>query len=242
MSWTKFVVLTVVQYLAGIAAAGLISGLYPNIVNSRSTLAGDVSEVRGFWIEFFMAVLLIFTVLMLAVEKHNATFLAPIGIGLALFVTQLFGQPYTGAGVNPARTLGPDAVEHSFDRSCWIYYLAPYSAAVATSLCYLALKHVQFETATPGQDADDCRAGYIRQVLCDVQGNVLGTVEFLKEDELAAKAAKSKKERLAAPRTDVTKAHGEGVDLIIDPDQTFASPCVSDSSGKSIPVNCKSSQ
>jgi aquaporin related protein len=34
---------------------------------------------------------LIFTIFMLAAEKHRATFLAPIGIGLALFIAELAG-------------------------------------------------------------------------------------------------------------------------------------------------------
>jgi len=33
---------------------------------------------------------------MLAKEKHKATFMAPVGIGLALFVAELVGVYYTG--------------------------------------------------------------------------------------------------------------------------------------------------
>lgn len=40
---------------------------------------------------------------MLAVEKHKATFMAPIGIGLALFVAELAGVFFTGGSLNPAR-------------------------------------------------------------------------------------------------------------------------------------------
>ncbi len=40
----------------------------------------------------FLTMLLVFVILMLAAEKHNATFIAPVGIGLALFVAELAGQ------------------------------------------------------------------------------------------------------------------------------------------------------
>lgn len=33
-----------------------------------------------------------FTIFMLAAEKHKATFIAPVGIGLSLFVAELSGQ------------------------------------------------------------------------------------------------------------------------------------------------------
>ena len=44
----------------------------------------------------FLTALLVFTILMLAVEKHRATFIAPIGIGLALFIGHLAGVRFTG--------------------------------------------------------------------------------------------------------------------------------------------------
>lgn len=40
-------------------------------------------------------------ILLLAAEKHKATFIAPIGIGLALFVAELLGVYYTGGSLNP---------------------------------------------------------------------------------------------------------------------------------------------
>lgn len=39
------------------------------------------------------------SVLFLAAEKHRATFIAPIGIGLAMFVIELAGVLYTGGSV-----------------------------------------------------------------------------------------------------------------------------------------------
>ena len=44
----------------------------------------------------FLTTELIFCILMLAAEKHKGTFLAPIGIGLALFIAELAGVFYTG--------------------------------------------------------------------------------------------------------------------------------------------------
>ncbi|PWN35956.1 aquaporin-like protein, partial [Meira miltonrushii] len=154
--WQRAIALTVAQYLGAIAASGLIVGLYPShTLNTRTTLNPAMTINQGFWLEFLMSALLIFTVLMLAAEKHRGTFLAPIGIGLCLLITQLLGQPYTGASVNPARTLGPDIVQGKFDHYGWIYYAAPYSAAIATATFYAMLKWMKYETAAPDQDADE---------------------------------------------------------------------------------------
>ena len=40
----------------------------------------------------FLTFQLVFTIFMLAAEKHKSTFLAPIGIGLSLFIAELSGN------------------------------------------------------------------------------------------------------------------------------------------------------
>lgn len=79
------------QIVGGIAAAGIVSALFPGAMKVRTTLSEDTSVVRGLFIEMFLTAMLVFTVFMLAAEKHKSTFLAPIGIGLALFVAELSG-------------------------------------------------------------------------------------------------------------------------------------------------------
>ena len=51
-------------------------------------------------IEMFLTFELVFTILMLAAEKHKGTFLAPVGIGLSLFIAELAGVYFTG-GTSP---------------------------------------------------------------------------------------------------------------------------------------------
>jgi len=58
---------------------------------------------------------------MVAVEKHKSTFLAPLAIGLTLFVAHLVGIHFTGASLNPARSFGPDLVAGDFPQYHWIY-------------------------------------------------------------------------------------------------------------------------
>lgn len=57
---------------------------------------------------------------MLAAEKTKATFVAPVGIGLALFVAELMGVAWTGGALNPARAFGADVIG-GFRGYHWIY-------------------------------------------------------------------------------------------------------------------------
>jgi len=92
---------------------------------------------------------------MLAVEKHKGTFLAPIGIGLALFIAELGGVYYTGGSLNPARSFGPCVANASFPTEHWIYWVGPLLGALLAAGFYWFIKGIEYQTANPGQDFDD---------------------------------------------------------------------------------------
>ena len=85
------------QILGGIAAAAVVSTVFPGALLVRTSLSADTSVVRGLFIEMFLTAELVFTIFMLAAEKHKGTFIAPIGIGLALFIAELSGKYKVGS-------------------------------------------------------------------------------------------------------------------------------------------------
>lgn len=95
---------------------------------------------------------------MLAVEKHKATFLAPVGIGLSLFIAEIAGVYYTGGSLNPARSFGPCVANRKFPSDHWVYWVGPCLGALLASGFYWFIKAVEFQTANPGQDFDDLEA------------------------------------------------------------------------------------
>jgi len=96
--------------------------------------------------------------LLLAVEKSKATFLAPVCIGLALFIAELSSVYYTGGSLNPARTFGPCVVTRKFTGSHWIYWLGPVLGSLLAVGFYRLLKVLEYSTANPAQDFDDLEA------------------------------------------------------------------------------------
>jgi aquaporin related protein len=95
VGWLKALLLILSQILAGIAAAAVVSGVFSGPLAVRTTLESHTSIVRGLFIEIFLTFELVFCIFMLAAEKHRSTFLAPIGIGLALFIAELAGESVT---------------------------------------------------------------------------------------------------------------------------------------------------
>ncbi|KAL4959748.1 aquaporin [Aspergillus stella-maris] len=152
------VMLFLAQIAGGLAAAGLCSVLFPGDLNITTRLGGGASIVQGLFIEMFLTAQLVFVVIMLAVVKHKSTFLAPVAIGLTFFVMELIGNYYTGGSLNPARTLGPDAVKRDFPVYHWIYWVGPLLGSLLACGFYSFLTHFQYESINPGQDFNEWEA------------------------------------------------------------------------------------
>ncbi|KAG0647455.1 Aquaporin-1 [Hyphodiscus hymeniophilus] len=147
--------LSVSQISGACFAAYLVSVLFPTPFNVQTTLGGGTSLAQGVFIEALCTAELVFTIIMLAKEKHRGTFIAPIGIGLALFIGELVAVYYTGGSLNPARSFGPAAVARKFRSNHWIYWVGPLLGSLLATAAYVLFKALEYEMANPGQDGDE---------------------------------------------------------------------------------------
>ncbi|RKF64372.1 Aquaporin-1 [Golovinomyces cichoracearum] len=151
----RAIFLFVAQILGGIAASAMVLGMFPVPLSVRTSLGPGTSLVQGVFIEAVLTAELVFTIFMLAKEKHRATFLAPIGIGFALFIAHLVGVYFTGSSLNPARSFGPCVITATFEDEHWIYWVGPFLGALIAVVFYKVLVLLEYEMANPGQDGDD---------------------------------------------------------------------------------------
>ncbi|GAA5910421.1 uncharacterized protein JCM6883_003000 [Sporobolomyces salmoneus] len=169
ISPTRAAILTVVQIAGGITGAAIIQAILPGTLNCRTTLTAGMSVARGLFLEMFLTSMLMLAILLLAAEKSKATFLAPIGIGLALFIAELLGVYYTGGSLNPARSFGPDVVLHSFASYHWIYWLGPLMGSTLAAGFYRFIKWLEFETVLGPEDDDNSAKGKLGQLAAPAQ-------------------------------------------------------------------------
>ncbi|KAI4129248.1 MAG: hypothetical protein LQ347_003857 [Umbilicaria vellea] len=155
LPWVRGALLFVPQMLGGMVAAALVQCMFPGPLVVDTTLGAGTSIAQGLFIEMFCTALLVFTVLMLAAEKWKATFIAPVGIGLALFVAELTAVYFTGGSLNPTRSFGPCVATRKFQHYHWIYWLGPALGAAAAAGYYRFAKAFDYEEANPGQDKSD---------------------------------------------------------------------------------------
>jgi len=142
------------QMVGAIVASAILKGLMPGPLNISTVPAQGVNSAQALFTEMFMTCFLTLAVLMLAVEKHKTTPIAPIGVGLTLFACELWALNITGGSLNTARSFGP-AVISGFQKSHWIYWVGPTLGAGLAVLVYLAAKRSEYWTLAPHQDAQD---------------------------------------------------------------------------------------
>ena len=142
------------QMVAAIAAAAVVDGILPGPLGVSNALSNGTTKAQGVFLEMFLTAQLVMTVYFLAVEKHRATYLAPIGVGVSVFIAHIAGTNYTGTSINPARSFGP-AVISGFVGYHWIFWMGPFLGSLLSFAVYSTLKWLEYHTANPGQDADD---------------------------------------------------------------------------------------
>jgi MIP family channel proteins len=118
------------QYAGSICGAGL---LYITIPHSSSSNLGSnarapgVSILNAFVGETVMTFILVFVVLECVIKFNRsvAGVMAPLVVGLSVFMAHTVLLPLTGCSINPARSFGPALVSGSWD-DLWIFSTAPF--------------------------------------------------------------------------------------------------------------------
>jgi len=154
----RAILLFITQIVGGIIASALVLALTPSGTGDvdavNTSLSDQTTYAQGFFLELLTTSILVFSVLMLAVEKHRATYLAPVGIGLTLFACHLFTAPWTGSGMNPARSFGPAVVGAKFPPHHEIYWVAPLLGGLLALTYFEILKAFKYSSALLDQDSD----------------------------------------------------------------------------------------
>ncbi len=73
-------------------------------------------------------------------RQHRFQLDASLAVGLTVAVCHLFAIPYTGCGVNPARSLGPAVANRlTFGDDHFVYWVGPLAGAALAAFIYEVL-------------------------------------------------------------------------------------------------------
>jgi glycerol uptake facilitator-like aquaporin len=108
-------------------------------------LADGMAVGEGLLLEIIMTAFLVLVIYNVAVSKKGWGINAPIAIGLAVMAIHFIGVPFTGASVNPARSLGPALVANEWG-DFWIYIVGPAVGAAIVAAVWMYWKDMGDES------------------------------------------------------------------------------------------------
>ena len=130
-----------VARVAGATAAAAVTwGLYGDQARAIAALgapvpAAGVSAGRILAAEAVVTFVLVLVVVAVATDSRVPRGIAAMAIGAALAVAIVISGPVSGAGVNPARAIGPMILAGQFT-DWWAYLTAPLAGGVAAVALY----------------------------------------------------------------------------------------------------------
>lgn len=135
-------VLYVIAQLAGAVAAAVVLRLALPEELWRSVSLGTPQVIQGFsdgravLIEAVLTFFLVWVVFATAMDPEGSFGkIAGLGIGFVIAMDIMVGAPFTGAAMNPARSLGPALVGGYFT-GWWVYWVGPLVGGALAALLY----------------------------------------------------------------------------------------------------------
>ncbi|XP_025115756.1 aquaporin-4-like [Pomacea canaliculata] len=124
------------QCLGALAGSGVLYGVTPARLHDHlgvTMVMGNTGRGQAFGFEFVSTFVLVFAYYS-SCEPGTLRF-KPLPIGLAISAGTLFSWQYTGASMNPARSLGPAVVCNEW-RDHWVYWIGPILGGMLGGITY----------------------------------------------------------------------------------------------------------
>lgn len=141
MTFKEMLLYWAAQFLGGIAGAGVLCVLFGSNAALGQNGFGASMPVNVGWkgaivVEIILTFVFVIAVLGVTSKPENGK-VAGLVIGLSLTLVHIFGIPFTGTSVNPARSFGPallaggDALAQ-----VWVFLIAPLIGGALAALVY----------------------------------------------------------------------------------------------------------
>jgi aquaporin Z len=118
----------VAQFVGAIGGSALVTAIVDDhalVAKTTNTLGPNVTVLEGFALEAVLTAIFLIVILTATKRIPNQ---APFVIPLTLVMIHLAGIPFSGASVNPARSLAPALLSGQLG-PIWVYLTAPFVGA-----------------------------------------------------------------------------------------------------------------
>lgn len=126
------------QVLGSICASLTLKGIFNPFMHGGVTVpAGSYSQ--AFSLELIITFILMFVVIAVSTDTRAVGELAGIAVGATVILNNFISAPYTGASMNPVRSLGPAVASGNF-KAIWVYIVAPITGALLGAFAYSVIR------------------------------------------------------------------------------------------------------
>ncbi|KAJ8360725.1 hypothetical protein SKAU_G00172500 [Synaphobranchus kaupii] len=132
------------QCLGATAGSGILFMVTPESVRGRlgvTWVSSSLTVFQAFMVELLITFQMVFVVF--ATSDPKSTRIkssAAVDVGLSISIGHLFAVPYTGASMNPARSLGP-AIVTGYWEDHWVYWVGPILGAIIAAALHKYFLH-----------------------------------------------------------------------------------------------------
>ena len=102
----------------------------------------QLTFIKGFSLEVLISIFLMLTIISVATDERVSKSIVGLSIGGVITVCSFVAGPFTGASMNPARSLGPAILSSDFS-NIFMYILAPVIGATISIYIYNNIKEIQ---------------------------------------------------------------------------------------------------
>jgi aquaporin Z len=152
LSGMDFIGYVVAQVLGALVGAGVLCAIFGSNDSLGTNGYGEASAIganagQAFLVEVVLTFVFVFTILGVTSKVENSA-VSGLVIGLTLTLIHIFGIPFTGTSVNPARSLGPALVEGGLAlQQVWLFIVAPLIGGALAAVVYKLLSSSDEKTA-----------------------------------------------------------------------------------------------
>ncbi|GAB1597536.1 aquaporin-4-like [Argonauta hians] len=128
----------IAQCGGAITGAGILFGLTPFEAHGLlgvTKIHADMAKGQAFGVEFMITFIMVFTFFANLDPKRSDMGSRSLSIGLSVTLGQLFALNYTGASMNPARSLGPAVIMQIWEDH-WVYWVGPMLGGIIGGFTY----------------------------------------------------------------------------------------------------------
>ena len=129
------------QVLGAIGASSLHRFFFGTGHSFGMTTINRLTISQGFIFEVLISLFLMLTIISVATDKRVSKSVAGLSIGGIIAVCSFVAGPFTGASMNPARSIGPAILANDFNHII-VYILAPIVGAIIATYTYNNIKEI----------------------------------------------------------------------------------------------------